>query len=848
MKSRAHIGKTKIYLMLAIFVFVLVIVGVLMQAKMKTLLQGYAEKKVTEQAKVLAELTEKSLDAELEGLEDIASYMQLDAAQIENLIKNAKSQDDKAIWGVLDLDGNVVCGEEIKITDFSGIQDSFRGNKAISYREEAGVLFTVPVFRGSNTKYVLYKLCKEEQLTERFGMTCYDGAGRILIATRDDQIMIPYIDWCEEDRTFLTSEGVLEAFQAIKEKMNVASAASVHYAEKENPQYLFVSEVGEYDLLLVGTVSEAVAAEGLSYIVTLVLWVFGLLLLLLAIGMAFLFGAEEKAKESEELRQAKLVADAANQAKSDFLANMSHEIRSPINAIMGMNEMVLRECQDKEIKEYAVNIQSASKTLLSLINDILDLSKIEAGKMEIVNDNYTLSAVLNDVVNMIQIKAEQKGLAFNITVDETIPDKLYGDEVRIRQIMVNLLNNAVKYTKAGSVSLHVEKEVVSSEEITLKIAIKDTGIGIRKEDMGKLFGNFERFDLKKNRNIEGTGLGLSITSKFVELMDGHIEVESVYGEGSTFSIYLQQRVVSTESIGNFENKFKNYIQSLEAYNESFTAPDAKILVVDDNDMNLFVVKSLLKQTQIQVTCCNGGEECLALIKNNYYDVVFLDHMMPDMDGIETLRAIKSMEDTPCKETPMIVLTANAILGVREMYINEGFDDYLSKPVDGEKLEELLRKYIADDKLNFNTFQDFSNVSEDIQSKGDSAVSKGVSKQNNTDEAAIENLIDIAIGMNYCAGDKEIYRQMLQMFCEMQDEKKQKIEKSYVNEEWDNYTVLVHSLKSNALNIGGRELFEMAKELEKAGKERRIEYIKEHHNGMMEVYDATVKEGNAIWTD
>ena len=698
MRDKAGFGKRKIFVMLGIFVAILLVVGLLMRSKMQILLSGYVEKQVAEQGDILAKVLEEDLNAELKNLENIATYIEADNESMGKLIEYACLDEPEALWGVMELGSNVICGAPLATKEFSGIQDSFRGNDAVSYQKGKGILFTVPVFRGSNIKYVLFKFYPEEQLVERFGLDFYGRDGKVFATDREEQIVIPYEGWTEEDLSFFKQADVQEVFASISDLMNVSTAAAKFYESNENSKYLFVSEVGELDILLVGMVDQSVAEEGIASIITLVLWVFGLLLMLLAIGMAFLFGAEEKAMETEELREAKLIADSANQAKSDFLASMSHEIRTPINAVMGMNEMILRECEDESIKEYAVNIQNASKTLLSLINDILDLSKIEAGKMEMVPDNYELSSVLNDVVNMTQIKAKQKKLDFLVDVDETIPNKLFGDEVRIRQIILNILNNAVKYTKEGNVHLYVSQEKETEDRIVLKIAVKDTGIGIREEDMEKLFGSFERLDAKKNRNVEGTGLGLAITSKMIELMNGKLDVESKYGEGSIFTVRIPQPVVEDTAIGDFGDRFSQYVQSMKSYTESFIAPTAEVLVVDDNEMNLFVAEKLLKNTKVKVTCCESGEKALEQVKKKTFDVILLDHLMEGMDGIETLKQIKSVSESLCKQTPAIALTANAFMGVREMYLSEGFDDYLSKPIVAEKLEEMLRKYIPAEKI------------------------------------------------------------------------------------------------------------------------------------------------------
>lgn len=431
---------------------------------------------------------------------------------------------------------------------------------------------------------------------------------------------------------------------------------------------------------------------------------------------------EEKNQElmiaNEEAEKAKADAIAAANAKSVFLANMSHEIRTPINAILGMDTMILRECNDNEILEYAGNIQSASQTLLSLINDILDFSKIETGKLELVAGDYALSSLINDVYHMLISKAKEKGLALNVESDKNLPAKLYGDEVRIRQIIVNILNNAIKYTKKGSVTLTVgmselkpsdtpdhsndnKSDNAAGKNIIITFRIADTGIGIKNENISHLFDSFSRFDEEKNKYIEGTGLGLAITKQLVDLMNGEIVVTSEYGKGSVFTVSIPQKIVSDLKIGDISEKY-NEPSNKKKKKSTFTAPDANVLVVDDVKMNINVFKALLKRTEINVDSAMSGSEALAMIKEKKYDIIFLDHMMPDMDGIETYQNMKMLEDNPNKDTTVVMLTANAIMGAKEEYLGIGFSDYLSKPVQAPKLESMILKYLPEELVQRTT--------------------------------------------------------------------------------------------------------------------------------------------------
>lgn len=406
---------------------------------------------------------------------------------------------------------------------------------------------------------------------------------------------------------------------------------------------------------------------------------------------------EKLEKSQADLEEAVRLAQAADKAKSDFLANMSHEIRTPINAVLGMNELISRESTEKQILEYSSNVADAGNALLSLINDILDFSKIEAGRMELAPDNYELSILLREVNNIMNIRFKNKGIDFRIKNNPNLPNNLYGDEVRIRQILINILNNALKYTDKGSVTLDVNFEKNDSDSITLILSSIDTGIGIKEEDLPSLFKSFTRIDLHHNRKKEGTGLGLSITQSFVELMGGTIDVESTYGQGSTFKIRIPQKVVSDEVMGTFDASAST---SKKANNgKRFTAPDARILVVDDIEMNLEIIKGLLKPCQLNIDLAESGQACLDAVAQNAYDIILLDHMMPDLDGVETMKLMKNDNTHPNQDTPVIMLTANAIIGAREEYLALGFSDYLSKPIQPNELDEMIVKYLPAEKVH-----------------------------------------------------------------------------------------------------------------------------------------------------
>ena len=403
---------------------------------------------------------------------------------------------------------------------------------------------------------------------------------------------------------------------------------------------------------------------------------------------------------SNSLKDQIEIANTANRSKSIFLANMSHEIRTPINAILGFDEMILRETEEDSTKNYASNIKSSGKTLLALVNEILDFSKIESGKLEIVPVEYDTAMLINDILDMIEFRAGEKDLKINHDIDESIPSILLGDDIRIREVFTNLLTNAVKYTDKGSVTLSVRK--ISSDDTTVRlhVSVSDTGIGIREEDKEHLWDAFQRLDEKHNRGIEGTGLGLAITYKYIELMGSTLKFDSEYNHGSDFYFDIDQGIIDPKPIGDFEKTRKSLHKPVEIYREGFEAPDAHILLVDDVYLNLAVFKGLLKNSHINIDTASSGFEAIEKMRSFTYDLVFLDHMMPEMDGIETLSRIKEDNNIASDGIPVIALTANAISGAQKMYTDHGFSDYLSKPIVSSKLEELLIKYLPPDKIKY----------------------------------------------------------------------------------------------------------------------------------------------------
>ncbi|MBQ4416202.1 MAG: amino acid permease, partial [Butyrivibrio sp.] len=506
-------------------------------------------------------------------------------------------------------------------------------------------------------------------------------------------------------------------------------------------------------------------------------------------------------RREKALEQERAKAEESSVAKSSFLSSMSHEIRTPINAVLGMNEMIIRESKNERIISYARNVESAGKNLLSIINDILDFSKIEAGKMELVEAPYRLSSVLNDLTNMVSFRARAKNLTFEVTVEETLPDGLFGDEVRVRQVVTNLLNNAVKYTKEGSVRFIVsgERREGADDLIDMIFSVQDTGIGVKTEEIPKLFEKFERADLDKNKTIEGTGLGLSITKNLLDMMQGKIIVESEYGKGSTFTARIPQIITEDEPIGDFHEKFERHVKDLKAYRESFRAPEARILAVDDTDMNLTVIEGLLNQTEVQIDTALSGAEALEKTAEKPYDLILMDHRMPGMDGTEALNRLREREGGMNRLTPVICLTADAVSGAREKYLEQGFTDYLSKPVEGAALEAMLIRYLP--KENVRT--DVAGAKKTVRAdEGESALRTFYMTAGLDYESAIRS-----------CGTDAILEKSLAQFYRAIEKNAGEIERFLAEQDYRNYTIRVHALKSSARLIGALRLSEDAQFLE-----------------------------------
>lgn len=525
-----------------------------------------------------------------------------------------------------------------------------------------------------------------------------------------------------------------------------------------------------------------------------------------SLGVAMYLHFRIYKKQQVFLTQAREEAMEANRAKSTFLANMSHEIRTPINVMLGMNEMILRESESREVVQYAKSVEKAGNYLLSLINNILDITRIESKKLDIIEEKFSLRQLVQEVCLIGAKQAEAKNLEFVVDVEETLPKYLEGDALHIKQVILNLINNAVKYTKKGKVFLEV-----CQEEKQISFSVKDTGIGIKKEDMEALFDMFMRADIKRHRNIEGSGLGLTIAKELCEQMGGHIQAESIYGKGSNFTVYFPLKDAGTEKIGQWKVVEGEPVQEKR---KKFFASEAQILLVDDSEQNIQVITSLLRRTGVQLDTAASGFECIEKVRNKKYHLIFLDYMMPEMDGIETFHRLK--KEVNGQSVPVIALTADVSTGIHQHFLSEGFSDYLSKPVMWEKLEELLLQWLPAELVSMKN---------------------GAGEDWNITEKQLLDLkqklkkwdIELSEGLRLLSGSISQYRKLAELFVEYYMPNKEQLARSFerlqnTQKEIKNMTGLIHTLKSNARAVGAIELYVLSFVMEKKGKIQDVNYI------------------------
>ncbi len=755
------IKKAKYSVMVRIVIFIILplILCLLIYNKIFIVLNSYMKYKVNENADLLGNMVSKCLDVQIEDMERVAEY--------------------------------------------SSVQNAFRGKSTVRYQKGKGFLFTVPVYIGINIKYALYEFFDEEQLFDSFENNCNRGQGQVVLVDSVQKKIVP-ISENVNDFDFI-SEDMQDVYIELNRKMGLNTSVAVFYENSGNQEFLFISELEQDNLYLLGKIPYSVVARNISFIALIIIMVY-LLLILLAIGILNVVSANAKVKESDEIREAKCIAEEASKSKSKFIANMSHELRTPINVILGMDELILREEIGEETRKRALDIKSAAYILLGLINDVIDFSKIESGKMNSTLAEYDLVSILRDLTLLTENRARQKNISFELDIQPELPVGLYGDEIHIRQVMINLLTNAVKYTNEGQVTLKLSGTWKDDETIIIHCEVIDTGIGMKQEDIDKLMIPYTRIEEERNCDVKGTGLGMSIIINLLKLMGSKLNIRSIYGKGSIFYFDMEQKVVSPEPIGNIRKRMDDMIKDYN-YKVSFIAPAARILMVDDNSMNRELFVSLLKDTQISVTTVSSGEKCLEIVQKEYFDIIFMDYLMPEMDGEETLRRLKVLKGNLCKDVPIIVLTANAFNGAGEKYMEIGFDDFLFKPISTEKLEAMIQKKLPNEYIKHVSQKEL----------------KG-SKYSNKDDEDIELPKIEGVNWEYALlhmNNKKLLFNTLRKFYENIDKEYKEISVLYeeieTEEGLENYHIRIHALKSVSAMVGILSVSELAKFLEYAAR-------------------------------
>ena len=773
----------RIILEIVVLLCSLLAIGLLVQHRMSELLHTSLEHSVANTSRHVCSVVMERLTRELAIMRQTANSLLNAPAEADNTFLALQRQLPSGVSiGWMRPDGSAICGEELWRDRFPDFSQVFRGNEVISYRAGHGLLFAVPVTHQGNVQSVIWRLFDDTVLEDVFDLAEH-GEAFLFLQERNSRIL-PKDILSAEKVAFLESAEIADGFDNVRDQLALKKSAAVLVDGPVGKHFLFGMNLAGSECAIMGHIPYTAVMGDIPHIYDLLIKVGALVLGLFAMVSIWLLIMHAKSEQKEISSREQSLHEETNHAKSAFLAAVSHDIRTPINVIMGMNEMILRKTDDAEIISYAHGARRAGESLIALIDDVFDLTYMESSGFHIAEKPYRTVSLIGDAVTMIKPEAIHKGLHFILDVDRSLPRELMGDCLRIQQIAVNLLSNAVKYTAKGHITFSVSYEPLDLEHITFIIEVRDTGIGIHEDDRSKLVRSFQRLDPMKNRHNDGTGLGLVITSELVQRMQGSIDVKSVYGQGSVFTVRLPQKIVDAEPIASKGKRpplFQKVTGTLEA-------SGASVLVVDDNELNLLLTKRLLERTKMQVETCLTGQEALEKLAARPYDVVLLDYMMPMLDGAETLRRAKVMPT--CRKTIFIAFTADATEETRTRLMEEGFDNLLTKPVDGSKLESMLADYVSGKSGASQYLQVTEPVLDDVE-------------------------LDISLGLDASAGSREIYLELAGMFIKQKDEKKRALENAFLTKDWASYATLVHALKSSAMSVGGRGLIRIAENLEKA---------------------------------
>ncbi len=813
-KGKAAVKKRLTPIDVIIFIIMPLLLGLLLYIWMLTSLHSYMEMLVENQALLLEQLASQRINSRMDEIKAVTEYLR-DGRVIESEMGAAAGRlldnPTQINIGILRQDGTPVSGHPLRSSEYPAIQAAFHGNSTARYRRGEGLLFTSPIYNGENVKYALYEFFDEKAMFDSFTDDFFRDQGEIMIADGEQRIIMPFSGSTTEKDAYFSQPSVVEAFTELEQRLEHMSSSAIHRKGEGSEDFIFIVQMEQKNMYLVGILPYEVVAEGITNLSDLVLIVFAIVIILLTLGTFRVVDANAKARESDALREAKLAAEEASKAKSNFLANMSHELRTPINAIMGFNEMILREAGDPLTRERALDVQSAAQILLGLINDVLDFSKIESGNLNILNAEYSLPFLIRDLALLSENRARAKSLDFEIKIQPNLPIGLYGDDSRLRQVLTNLLTNAVKYTPRGTVTLKISGDLKDADTERLHFEVIDTGTGIKAENLEKMFIPYSRVDEHRNRNVEGTGLGLAIVINLLRLMGSELQVQSDYGKGSNFHFSLDQKIMNSEPMGDIHERLSNMVQEYK-HRVNYTAPQAKILMVDDNSMNRKIFVNLLKPIKSKVETASSGKKCLECVKEEHFDIIFMDHLMPEMDGVETLQCLKSLEGNLCAGTPVIALTANAFTGAEELYKGMGFDGFLPKPIATDKLENLIRDLLPPEYLE-SAPETVGNIVHDP-----TPISEELPKIEGVDwEYATLRIRNTELLMDTL---KDYYRNIDDEYREISSLTEQVNTKEGLAE----YRIRVHALKSTSAMVGILSVSEIAKVLESAAREGDTERI------------------------